>query len=134
MKVLIDTNVIMDILFAREPFLADSITVLHLCEDGFAEAMVSAKTVADIYYFLKKTLRNEQRARMAIQKLMSMVTVCDVTGKQLKDALTIQNDDYEDALQAACAKAEGCKLIISRDKKHYSGTGIKCLTPEEFTI
>ena len=55
MKILIDTNVLMDILFARDPYLADSITVLHMCEDGFAEAVVSAKTIEDVYYFLCKS-------------------------------------------------------------------------------
>lgn len=134
MRVLIDTNVLMDVLLARDPFLADSITVLHMCEDDFAEAVVTAKTIADIYYFLCKSLKDEEKARAVIRKIMSMVTVCDIKAQYLEAALDIGNDDYEDAIQAACAKAEGCRLIISRDKNHYEGTGVKCLTPAEFVI
>lgn len=134
MRVLIDTNVLMDVLLARDPFLTDSITVLHMCEDDFAEAIVTAKTIADLYYFLRKSLKDEEKARAVIRKIMSMVTVCDIKVQYLETALDFGNDDFEDAIQAACAKAEGCRLIISRDKKHYEGTGIKCLTPAEFVI
>lgn len=134
MRILIDTNVILDVLFARDPFLPDSITVLHMCEDGFAEAVVTAKTIADIYYFARKLLGNESKARRIIEKLMGMVTVCDVTAAQLDAALQMENADYEDAIQAACAKAEQYSLIITRNKKHFAGTGMKCRTPEEFVI
>lgn len=134
MRILIDTNVLMDILFARDPYLADSITVLHMCEDDFAEAVVSAKTITDVYYFLRKSLKDETGARNVIKKIMSMVTVCDIKAQHLKDAIDLGNADFEDAVQAACAKAEGCKLIISRNKKDYERTGMKCLTPEEFVI
>ena len=134
MRILIDTNVLMDILFARDPYLADSITVLHMCEDDFAEAVVSAKTITDVYYFLRKSLKSEKEARNVIKKIMGMVTVCDIKVQHLKEAIDFGNADYEDAVQAACAKAEGCKLIISRNKKDYEGTGMKCLTPGEFVI
>ena len=134
MKILIDTNVLMDILFARDPYLADSITVLHMCEDDFAEAVVSAKTIEDVYYFLRKSKKSEKEARNVIRKIMGMVTVCDVKAQHLKDAIDISNADYEDAVQAVCAKSGGCGLIISRNKKHYEGTGVKCLAPEEFVI
>ena len=134
MRILIDTNVLMDILFAREPYLTDSITVLHMCEDDFAEAVVSAKTITDVYFFLRKSLKSEREARNVIRKIMGMVTVCDIKAQHLKDAIDFGNADYEDAVQAACAKSEGCRLIISRNKKDYKGTGIKCLTPEEFVI
>ena len=134
MRILIDTNVILDVLFARDPFLADSIAVLHMCEDGFAEAVVTAKSIADIYYFARKLLGNEHKARKIIAKLMGIVTVCDVTAKHLEEALQMENADYEDAIQAACAKTEKCSLIITRNKKHFVGTGIKCRTPEEFVL
>ena len=78
MRILIDTNVLMDVLLARDPFLADSITVLHMCEDDFAEAVVSAKTIADLYYFLRKSLKDEEKARNVVRKIMNMVTVCDI--------------------------------------------------------
>ncbi|MBE6028682.1 MAG: PIN domain-containing protein [Clostridiales bacterium] len=132
MRILIDTNVILDVLFEREPFAADSITVLHMCEDGVAEAVVSAKTVSDVYDFLKTSLQNEEKSHSIMRKLMGIATICSLDVQQLETALDMNNDDFGDALQAACAKAEGCKLIISRDKKHFQGTGVKCLTPEEF--
>ncbi|MBQ9015581.1 MAG: PIN domain-containing protein [Firmicutes bacterium] len=134
MKILIDTNVILDVLFDRPQFIGDSITVLHMCEDGFAKGMVTAKAVADIYYFVRKQLRSEAKARAVLRKLMTLVSVCDVGAERITEALDTENGDYEDAIMAACAKAEGCSLIITRNKKHFTGTGVKCLTPEEFVI
>lgn len=134
MKILIDTNVILDVLFDRAKFIGDSITVLHMCEDGFAQGVITAKSVADIYYFLRKRLKNEENARSAIGRLLEIVTVCDVTADNITEALEIANSDYEDAIMASCAKAQQCRLIITRNKKHFKGTGVKCLTPEEFVL
>ena len=134
MKILIDTNVILDVLFDRPQFIGDSIEVLHMCEDGFAEAIVTAKSVTDIYYLARKQLRSERKARDVLRKLLSLVTVCDVTENDIAEALKIENGDFEDAVIASCAKSAGCRLVISRNKKHFAGTGIKCLTPAEFVL
>ena len=134
MRVLIDTNVILDVLFARMPFLPDSITVLHMCEDGFAEGMVTTKTLADIYYFLRKQLHDEGKAREAIRTILQMVTVCDVTDANIREALATKNNDFEDAIAASCARHANCQLVITRNKRHFEGMGIKCRTPEEFVI
>ena len=65
---------------------------------------------------------------------MTLVSVCDVAAERIAEALDIENGDYEDAIMAACAKGEGCSLIITRNKKRFEGTGMKCLTPKEFVI
>ena len=132
MKVLIDTNVILDVLFAREPYYVDSIRTIHLCEDGFAEGIVTSKTISDIYYFLRKQLKGEKQVRTIIRKIMTMVEVCDYSEQSMMEALEIDNADYEDAALAVCAKHENCDMIITRNKAHFKGTGIKCLSPEEF--
>lgn len=131
MRVLIDTNVILDVLFARDSFVGDSVAVLHMCEDE-GNGYITAKAITDIYYFLRKNLKSEKKARQAISKLMDILHVCDVTMENLREALSISNEDYEDAIAVSCAKAAGCELIITRDKKHFKGTGIKCITPSEY--
>ena len=125
---------ILDVLFDRPQFIGDSIAVLHMCEDGFAKGIVTTKTMADIYYFVRKQVRSERKARAVMRKLMTLVSVCDVAAERITEALDIENGDYEDAIMVACAKAEGCSLIITRNKKHFEGTGMKCLTPKEFVI
>ena len=134
MRILIDTNVILDVLFDRAQFVGDSVAVLHMCEEGFAEGLVTSKAITDIYCFLRKQLHSENRARSVLRRLLTLVTVCDVTAENIMEALEEENSNFEDAVMAACAKAEGCSLIITRNKKHFAGTGVKCLTPEEFVI
>ncbi len=132
MRILIDTNVILDILFEREPHFTDSIRVIHMCEDGYAEGIVTSKTISDVYFFLQKQIKNEKKVRVLLRRIMSIFTVCDYTSQAMMDALDLENADYEDATAATCAKAEKCNMIITRNKTHFKGTGIKCLTPEEF--
>ena len=134
MKIMIDTNVLLDVLFARKPFLADSIGVLHMCEDGFAEGAVTVRSLTEIYYFLRKQLRDEDKARETIRKIAGLLDVCDVTQEGMKSALAMDNRDLEDALLASCAKRTGCRLVITRNPKHFNGTGMKCRTPEEFVL
>ena len=104
MRILIDTNVILDILFAREPHVADSISVLHMCEDGYAEGIVTAKSIADIYYFLRKQLKSEDKARRILQKIMSMVTMCDVNAQNKCQFSSFESADFS-FLQEAPGRA-----------------------------
>jgi len=131
MKALIDTNVILDVLYARDPFISDSVYVLRLCEYKSIEGVVTSKTIADVYYFLRKQLKSEKKARSVIEKILSIFTVCDVTGQNIRDALMIDNGDFEDALQIACAKSARCTVIITRNERDYKAQGIRVLRPDE---
>lgn len=134
MRVLIDTNVILDVLFAREPFLPDSIAVLHMCEEGFAEGLVTVKSLADIYYFLRRHLKSEAKARLALSRIADMLTVCDVSSGDFTEAMSMDNDDFEDALLAACARRMQCALVVTRNTRHFRGTGIRAVAPEDFVL
>ena len=134
MKILIDTNVVLDVLFAREPFLSDSITVLHMCDEGFAEGLITVKSLADIHYFLRRQFKSEGRARIALENISSMLTVCDITAEDYAQALAMENDDLEDALLAACARREQCSMIVTRNTRHFKGTGIRTCEPYEFVL
>lgn len=50
MKILIDTNVVLDVLLMREPFCKDAVRVLELTKRDDIKEYVSASAVTDIYY------------------------------------------------------------------------------------
>ena len=54
MKMLIDTNVIMDALVGREPFLAKSAFVINLCGERRIHGYIAAHTVTNLFYLLRK--------------------------------------------------------------------------------
>ena len=62
MRALIDTNVVLDVLLRREPFVQDAAKVLKTVGRG-AEEYVSASAVTDIYYIARRELKDKARAK-----------------------------------------------------------------------
>lgn len=54
MKVLLDTNIIVDNALERQPFWETSEQVLLLVEQGQVEGYISASTFGDLYYIIRK--------------------------------------------------------------------------------
>ena len=72
MKIMCDTNIIMDMLLEREPFADDSCTILALCEERRIDGFVSASSVTDIYYLIRKHTHSTDLAYRAVGKLLEI--------------------------------------------------------------
>ena len=132
MKALIDTNVILDALMRRTPFNTVAEEIILLSAEGKISACIIASSVTDIYNILKKHMKRTEPARLAILKLMSIVDVLDVTGFDCEKACALQMEDYEDALIAYCAKKHKADSIVTRDLKHFEGSPVKAIAPDDF--
>ena len=131
MKIMCDTNIIMDMLLAREPFADDSCTVLTLCEEHRMDGFVSASSITDIYYLVRKHTHSTELAYKAVGKLLEIVKVCSVTNNDVLMAFQKKAKDFEDCLMAVCAKSIHCDYIITRNKKDFEEFVIPLLTPSE---
>ena len=131
MKALIDTNVILDALMEREPFNTAAKEIILLSAEGKISACITASSVTDIYYILKKHMKQEKLVRQAILKLMAIVDVLDVTGSDCEKACALPMEDYEDALHAYCAKRHKLDCIVTRDLKHFKGSPVNAIAPDE---
>ncbi|WP_434311474.1 PIN domain-containing protein [Hominifimenecus sp. rT4P-3] len=134
MKIMCDTNVVIDVLLEREPFVADSYKVLSLCEEHKVEGFVSAPSVTDIYYLVRKYTHSTELAYKAIGKLLEIVKVCSVTNDDVLIAFQKKAKDFEDCLAATCAKSIRCDYIVSRNKNDFEGFGIPVLAPAEILL
>lgn len=132
MKIMCDTNVIIDVLLEREPFEEDSYKILSLCEEHRLDGFVSASSVTDIFYLVRKYTHSTQLAYKAIGKLLEIVKVCSVTNNDVLTAFQKKAKDFEDCLVATCAKSIHCDYIITRNKKDFEEFDIPILTPNEF--
>ena len=54
MRILIDTNVILDVLLKRSPFYETAIEVLKLSARDDIQEFVSASAITDIYYICER--------------------------------------------------------------------------------
>ena len=126
-----DTNIIIDVLLEREPFAENSCKILSLCEEHRIDGFISASSVTDIYYLVRKHTHSTDLAYKAVGKLLEIVKVCSVTNNDVLTAYQRKARDFEDCLVATCAKSIRCDAIVTRNKKDFEEFGICLLTPSE---
>ena len=129
MKIMCDTNILLDVLLERKPFADDSSNVLKLCEKHKLDGFVSASCVTDIFYLVRKYTHSTELAYNAIGKILEIVKVCSVTNNDVLLAFQQKARDFEDCLVVTCAKAIHCDYIVTRNKKDFEGLGIPVLSP-----
>ena len=118
-------------LLERQPFVEDSYKVLSLCEEHRLEGFVSASSVTDIYYLVRKYTHSTELAYQAVGKMLEIVKVCSVTNNDVLTAYQRKAKDFEDCLVATCAKSIRCDCIVTRSKKDFEAFDIPLLTPSE---
>jgi len=131
MKVLIDTNVVLDILLNNAAFYANSMAVFVHAEQNRLEGYISAAAITDIYYITKKRL-GKTVAREAIKKILKVFQPAAVTGDDILRALDLEWSDFEDSVQFAVGTSLSVDYIITRNTKDFSFGSIPTLTPEQF--
>ena len=132
MRILIDTNVILDIVQKREPFFADSYQSLRKAIEADTECLISASAVTDIFYLLRKAFRSAQKAKERIEQLSRIVTFVDVLLADIHTALMRSMPEFEDAVVAAVAERNGAAYILTRNINDFAGSPVPAITPAEF--
>ena len=130
-KVFIDTDVILDVALARDPFFSASKIILAMAENNIIIGSISSNCVANIYYILRKAGGNSQ-ARKFISTIVKYITVITIDHKNVLEALKSKFSDFEDALQHYSAIEHQCEYIITRNIEDYKNAEIPVLRPEEF--
>jgi len=133
MRVLLDTNIILDVVLAREPFAEDSVQILKLHEQGAIEAYIAAITPINVFYVTRK-LKGRKEAQRAIELILSSLLVCTLNDSVLEQAYKLPFGDYEDAVQHASKTASGLDAIVTRDSKDYQNATLPVLSPAELLI
>jgi predicted nucleic acid-binding protein len=130
MRVLLDLNVLLDVVLAREPFASDAKAVFRACADGRAVGCVSAISIPTLFYIGRRTVGPEL-AFSAVDRCLRSFDVCPVDRAVLQAARALSGPDLEDDIQAACAVAAGLDAIVTRDRTGYADSPIPVLSPSE---
>jgi predicted nucleic acid-binding protein len=131
-RILFDTNVVLDVLLDRQPHVEASAAVWAAVEAGRSEGMLAAHAVTTIHYLVRKE-RGNAKARRIILAIISVLSVADVDGAVIQEALQLPMADFEDAVTAAVARRAGCDCIVTRDPRGFRGSPVRSLTPEAVT-
>jgi predicted nucleic acid-binding protein len=128
-RVLFDTNVVLDVLLDRKPHAEASGAAWAVLETGAAEGLLSAHSVTTIHYLVRKE-EGTAKARQTILAILSVFAVAAVDDAVIREALQSSSPDFENAVTAAAARLAGCEYIVTRDPKGFRGSPVRCLTPE----
>jgi len=131
MKVLIDTNVILDVLTRREPHFEHSAAFLRLCGTRLTGCVAASQTT-DIFYVLRREGVEPQAARALLKKLTDNVKVVDTNAADVQATLASDMPDYEDALLACCAERQRAACIVTRNEKDFALSSVRAISPKAF--
>ena len=114
MRVLVDTNIVLDAVAAREPFRRSAEKIFMLAAKEKIDGYVTANSITDIYYIARTSL-SLMEAREMIRHLLRVFVVADIRGEDCEAALDLPMDDFEDALAVVCARNIDADYIVTRD-------------------
>ncbi|MBQ2983122.1 MAG: PIN domain-containing protein [Lachnospiraceae bacterium] len=132
MKILIDTNVIIDALTSREPWNESAEKIFIMAANNIVDMYITASSATDIYYLVRKHLHNAETARQVMSKLYSLVGILEVKQEDCIDALASPITDYEDAVVEQVARRSGVECIVTRNQKDYEAGLTKVFLPDDF--
>ncbi|WP_298436723.1 PIN domain-containing protein [Geobacter sp.] len=114
MKVLIDTNVVLDIALNRKPFVEHAALLWRLAEQKEITACLSNTSITDVYYIINKHAGKE-KARAFIADILDTFKLADIDDEGFREALDSGMNDFEDAVQYVICTRNGCDALATRN-------------------
>lgn len=132
MKILADTNVIIDALTSREPWNESAEKIFLMAANHTIEMYITASSATDIYYLIRKYMHQTQKAKAVLERLFSLTGILEVTANDCLEALVSSIGDYEDAVMEKVASRNDMDYIVTRNIKDYQGGNTKIILPDDF--
>ncbi len=132
MRILLNTNILIDYLTEREPFFPAAYQIILGCKNKRYDGIVAAHSIVDMFFILRKYFTNAERRRMLLA-FFEILTVETIDEEKLR--LALKNEpftDFEGCLQVECAKSTQADYIITRNEKDYALSEVPILSPEQF--
>lgn len=129
MRILVDTNVVLDFLQGREPFLEHAAKLFERIDSGEIEGFIAATTITNIYYIVRRASGREA-AQDAIAQVLVDLNICAVDLEVIQQALALSFDDFEDAVQYVCAVNHQVDAIVTRDATGFLNANLPVVLPE----
>ena len=130
MKILFDTNVILDVMLDRIPFSESASQLLSLVERGEISGIICATTVTTIHYLSTKVIgKNESQNK--IKDLITLFEIASVTRTVIEDAIKSTFNDFEGSVIYQAANHAGAEAIVTRDPKSFKQSKLQVYSPIE---
>ncbi|UBF28226.1 PIN domain-containing protein [Kovacikia minuta CCNUW1] len=132
-RVLFDSDVLLDVLAQRQPFVVASAQALNMVTQPQVQGYVSGHAVTNIFYILRRQVGSET-ARELLSRLLQHLQIASVTDEVIRVALQSSMADFEDAVTSEAANAAGLEVILTRNIPDFVASTIPAVLPEEFLV
>jgi predicted nucleic acid-binding protein len=129
-RVLLDTNIVLDVLLDRQPWSNQASKVWHAHLANQIAAHITATTITDVFYVARRHAGREQ-AKRAIHACLDQLYIIAVGAAELQSAATLGGPDFEDCLQISCAMAANLDVIVTRDPHGFVSSEVDAIEPEK---
>ncbi len=130
-KILIDSNVCLDVVCTRHPFYEASARIFEAIEYNLYIGVLSADSFTNIFYISRK-LTNKEIAIKQLRLLHNLLEIGSINSSIVELAISSGWNDFEDAVQFYCGLEKQCDAIITRDIKGFAKSTLPVYTPEQF--
>jgi len=130
MKILIDTNVALDILLHRRNY-TNAALIFSLTRQNLIKSYITASAVTDIFYLSQKDL-GKKAARTSLKSLLNVFKPATVTDSHIFKALDVEWDDFEDSVQYVVGESFSADYIVTENIRDFASGSIPAITPEQF--
>ncbi|MBE9176714.1 PIN domain-containing protein [Synechocystis salina LEGE 06155] len=130
-KIVIDSDVIIDVLSQRQPFFADSAQAINKVIQSGLQMYIAAHTVTNIYYILSKQNPRSQ-VEQQMTTILDLFSIASITDSIIRNAFYCPMKDFEDAVVSEAAKSLAAQFILTRNTKDYQNAAVPVLNPQTF--
>ena len=131
MRVLVDTNILLDLVLDRAPFVEEAASIWEACRVERFIGYVSAISPLNVFYVVRRA-RDGAIARQAVEDTLAVFDICGVDGDALMTALALPLKDFEDAVQLAGALTYQLDAIVTRDPHDFAEASLPVYSPDDF--
>jgi predicted nucleic acid-binding protein len=132
MKILLDTNIIVDIISGRDEY-ESSLELMRSCEDKRFDGYMTTTTITDIMYILRKH-SSQNILRNTMQGLMKILEIAEVSKKDIHLSFLSDMADFEDGVQAYCGLRYGVEYVITKNLSDFEFSPVKAISPKDFLL
>ena len=130
MELLIDTNIILDIVFGRKGYEV-SLELFRIIERKGFRAYITASAVTDLYYIIRKETHDTEQAYQILENIFKLVAVLSVSANDIQDAFQKKWKDFEDCVQITAAENNRLDCVITGNQKDFTKSRLTVWSPEE---
>jgi predicted nucleic acid-binding protein len=133
MRVLLDTNILLDVLLKRLPWEAEALAIWQASEESRLMASVTSLSVANMFYVARRHAGQEKAIR-AVHQCLQVFNILPVDRGTLQAGLVLPSKDFEDNLQIVAAVEAGLDAVVTRNPSDFAACPLPVLTPQELVV